>query len=147
MIVTKVLPNVHPQVSSVWPAFDRVVNELMRDANSPTSLASQPPVNIVETDEAYRIELAAPGLQKEDFNLEINNGQLLISAQKTAEKVEGEKVRRREYSFFSFSRQFKLPEAVELAQVEARYEAGVLLINLPKRPEARPQAPRKLEIA
>lgn len=146
MIVTKVLPNVHSQVSSVWPSLDRVVKELIRDTQAVVAPVSQPLVNIIETNEAYRIELAAPGLQKEDFNLELNNNQLWIKVEKTVEAVEGEKVRRREFGFFNISRQFQLPATVDATQIEGKYEAGVLAITLPKRPEARPQPPRKVEI-
>lgn len=147
MIVTKVLPNVHSQVSSVWPSLDRVVKELIRDTQSAVAPVSQPLVNIIETNEAYRIELAAPGLQKEDFNLELNNNQLLIKVEKTVEAVEGEKVRRREFGFFNISRQFQLPATVDVTQIEGKYDAGVLAITLPKRPEARPQPVRKVEIS
>jgi|APTNR8051073442_1049403.scaffolds.fasta_scaffold52936_1 HSP20 family protein len=146
MIVTKVLPNIHARTNGVLPTFDKVVNELFRDFGAPATYAQLPAINIAENNDGYRLELAAPGLNKEDFGLEIKDNQLIISANKTTEQTEGETMRRREFGYFQFTRQFQLPKTVDQDAIEARYEAGVLYINLPKRPEARPQEPRKLEI-
>ncbi|UZH54820.1 Hsp20/alpha crystallin family protein [Salinimicrobium tongyeongense] len=110
---------------------------------------SVPAVNISENDEAFRLELAAPGMAKQDFNLELDNGVLTISAeeQKENEKKEnGGRFTRREFSYTSFKRAFSLPDTVEADKISAEYKEGVLMINLPKREDAKVQPKRMIEI-
>jgi HSP20 family protein len=110
---------------------------------------SVPAVNISENDEAFRLELAAPGMAKQDFNLELDNGVLTISAeeQKENEKKEnGGRFTRREFSYTSFKRAFSLPDTVEVDKISAEYKEGVLMINLPKREDAKVQPKRMIEI-
>ena len=147
MIISKVLPAIQRPVHNQWSTFDKLVADLLRDVNQPSGSAQYPPTNIIETATAWRIELVVPGLRKEDLTIELKDNQLTIAAQKTAEKVGGEKVRPREFSLLQFTRRFQLPEAVDQAQIEARCEAGILTLQLPKRAEALPQQPRRLEIA
>ncbi|MCR9286424.1 MAG: Hsp20/alpha crystallin family protein [Bacteroidetes bacterium] len=126
--------------------------------NFPTKVnhrkSSIPAVNIKESDEGFNLELAAPGLGKEDFKLELENDILTISAEKKVEKETAEenenkteKYTRREFSFQSFKRTFTLPETVDISNINANYENGVLLVNLPKKEEAKPQPARLIEIA
>ena len=99
--------------------------------------AFQPAVNIRETEEAFLLELSAAGLKKEDFQIELNSNILSIAAeQQQQEEQTSEEGRfiRREFSRQSFKRSFALPEdAVEADKIEARYEDGVLKLQLPKR--------------
>jgi HSP20 family protein len=93
-----------------------------------------PNANIVENDKDFRIELAAPGLERKDFKVEINNGILSISAEKEEEKKEDRKnYKRREFSYNSFSRSFVLPENSLVDKIDAKYEDGILRILLPKK--------------
>jgi HSP20 family protein len=147
MIVSKILPAVQRPAYNSWSTFDKLVADLFRDVNPPSGNAQLPPVNIIETDAAWRIELVVPGLRKEDLTIELKDNQLTISAQKTEEKAEGEKVRLRQFNLLQFTRRFQLPEVVDQEQIEARCEAGILTLQLPKRAEALPQQPRRLEIA
>jgi len=95
--------------------------------------ANVPAVNIRENDKAYVIEVAAPGMTKEDFNIDMEEGMLTISCQKEQEQKEDkDNYRRREYNYSSFSRSFSLPESVKPEDVKAHYENGVLLLNVPK---------------
>ncbi|MBD3582555.1 Hsp20/alpha crystallin family protein [Flavobacterium selenitireducens] len=106
-----------------------------------------PPVNIKETEAAFEVELSAPGKQKQDFNIEIDNGLLTISSEiKSENNVEEGKYTRREFSFASFKRSFTLPESVNDSEIKAAYEAGVLKIFLPKKDEALPKAKRVIEV-
>lgn len=92
-----------------------------------------PTANITETPKEYKVELAAPGLEREDFNVEVDNHVLKIGAEKEAEKAEKDGgYSRREYSFNSFSRSFTLPEDVKEGNIDARYENGVLKVSIPK---------------
>ncbi len=92
-----------------------------------------PAMNVREEKDAFRIDVAAPGMKKEDFKVEIDRGVLLISA--TAEEKKEEKTqefRRREFSFRNFQRSFWLPDYVKAEAIEAVYEDGLLKLKLPK---------------
>lgn len=106
-----------------------------------------PAVNIKETETNFKLEFYAPGLKKEDFNIEIDQKTLSIWSEKQAEnEINNEKYSRREFSFASFKRSFNLPETVNFDAIDANYENGVLYINLPKREEALPKPKRTIEI-
>lgn len=92
-----------------------------------------PAVNIKETDDAFTIELAAPGRRKEDFNIQIEKDVLSISSESRTEKSENEgKYSRREFGYNSFKRVFNMPENVDEENVKANYSVGVLYLTLPK---------------
>ena len=93
-----------------------------------------PSVNIIEHEKDFKIDLAAPGLEKKDFKVEVENGILFISVEKRMEtKEEKENYTRREYSFHSFSRSFRLPENSLPEKIDAKYESGILRLTLPKK--------------
>jgi Molecular chaperone (small heat shock protein) len=103
----------------------------------PTRLGiNVPTANITETPKEYKLELAAPGLERKDFNVEVDNHVLKISTEKEEEKREKDgEYSRREYSFNSFSRSFTLPEDVREGNIDAKYENGVLKVSIPKMKE------------
>jgi HSP20 family protein len=110
---------------------------------------SVPAVNIAENDDTFILELAAPGMTKKDFNLELDNGVLTISSEEKREnekKENGGRFTRREFSYNSFKRAFSLPETVEADKISAQYKDGVLVITLPKREDAKVQAKRMIDI-
>lgn len=112
--------------------------------------ASTPAVNVVENKEGFRIEVAAPGMKKEDFKINLNHNHLNISAQKqeeTAEDSQDQKYARREFSYSSFQRTFTLPQSVDGEKVEASYTDGILHVALPKREEAKVKPAREIAIA
>lgn len=97
------------------------------------SKESFPAVNISETDKTYEIELAAPGMLKNDFNVKVDNGILTISAEKKEEKEEKKKnYTRQEYTYNSFSRSFSLPENAKEDDIKAHYEDGELKLSIAK---------------
>ena len=97
-----------------------------------------PAVNIAESEGHYHIELAAPGLKKEDFKLDLDRNVLTISAEKTTEQDNKEKqYNKREYSYTSFVRSFTLPDSVDDANIDASYTDGVLKIDVAKKEEAK----------
>jgi HSP20 family protein len=92
-----------------------------------------PEANIVESQKEYQIELAAPGLDKKDFNIEMKNGMLTISAEKEEEtKSEDKNYISREFSYSSLYRSFVLPDNLLMDKIDAKYENGVLKLKLPK---------------
>ena len=106
-----------------------------------------PATNIRETEKEYQIEVAAPGLNKEDFHVDVQNRMLIISAEKKVEKNEGdENFTRREYNFSSFQRSFRLPETVREEDIDASYKNGVLMLTIPKVEETGKQKRRQINI-
>jgi|Laugrespbdmm15sd_2_1035082.scaffolds.fasta_scaffold00566_5 HSP20 family protein len=96
--------------------------------------ANFPSVNIIENTKDFRIEMAAPGLEKKDFKIEVDNGMLCISSEKEEErKEEGENFQRREFTYRGFSRTFQLPENSVPDKIDAKYDQGVLKLVLPKK--------------
>lgn len=107
-----------------------------------------PTANITETPKEYKLELAAPGLERKDFNVEVDNHVLKVSAEKEEEKKDKEgEYFRREYSFNSFSRSFPLPENVKEADIDAKYENGVLKVSIPKAKETPVRPAHKVAVS
>lgn len=118
-------------------------------ANNSTTNTTIPAVNIRETADSFEVEMAAPGMKKEDFKVELDGNTLTINseAQNQAEEKEGERYSRREFSYQSFQRTFTLPKnVVDVDQINAKYENGVLRLLIPKREEAKQKPPRMIEI-
>lgn len=108
-----------------------------------------PAVNVKETDNDFKVELAAPGLNKEDFNIELDNDVLTISSELKSEKETKEegKYTRKEFSYQAFKRSFTLPETIDGTGINASYDNGVLAVTLPKKEEAKVQPKRLIEIS
>ena len=118
-------------------------------ANNSTTNTTLPAVNIRETTENFEVEMAAPGMNKEDFKIELEGNELRINSEKQQENEmkEGERYTRREFSYQSFQRSFTLPkEVVDVEQINAKYENGVLRLLIPKKEEAKQKPPRMIEI-
>jgi len=109
---------------------------------------NMPAVNIIEGNEDFKIEVAAPGLNKKDFKIDIDRNVLTVSSEKKEEKKEKDedKFMRREFSYSSFSRSFTLPDTVDEDKVSANHKDGVLTVTIPKKEEARPRPPRQIDI-
>lgn len=108
-----------------------------------------PAVNVKESDEEFEIQVAAPGMEKEDFDINVENNTLSISAEQQNEneqKNEKGRFTKREFSFSSFKRSFSLPETVNDEDIKANYENGILKLSIPKKEEARPKPPRQIAI-
>ncbi|GAA4456341.1 Hsp20/alpha crystallin family protein [Nibrella saemangeumensis] len=126
--------------------FGRDMNEFFNAGTA--AMSNVPAVNVVEHSDGFRIEVAAPGLKKEDFKLQLSHNNLTISAFKETqnEEKENEKYTRREFSYTSFQRTFMLPNSVDAENIQASYTDGVLKIDIPKREEAKVKPPRQIEI-
>lgn len=107
-----------------------------------------PSVNISENNEGFMVEMAAPGLNKKDFKIELNNHVLTISSERKKEKSskENAKLNRKEFSYESFFRSFSLPNSIDNSKINAEYTNGILKINIPKKEEAKPKPPKQIEI-
>lgn len=132
---------------SVSSLFDDMFNRSLGDFVGGDFFISQPSVNVVETQEDFRIEVAAPGLEKEDFTVNVDKGFLNISAKKEQkEEVKEGNYMRREFNFSSFTRSFELPASITADDVGAHYENGILIITLPKKEEAKAELAKVIEI-
>lgn len=122
--------------------FDELLNRGIGDFVGHDAQLSQPAVNVAETEDAFKVEVAAPGFEKQHFALNVENGHLIVSAkreEKTEETQENKgRFLRREFRNESFKRSFKLPNTVNQDSISAVYENGVLNIELPKKEEAKP---------
>lgn len=117
-------------------------------SNEQHANSSVPSVNVIENNDNYRIEVAAPGLKREDFRIELDNKLLKISSDRKEEneKREGEKILRREFSYCSFKRTFSLPDTVEAEKIDAKHENGILSVIIPKKEEAKVQPVKEIQI-
>lgn len=117
--------------------------------NYSSTSTTVPSVNIRETAGNYEVELAAPGMDKNDFAITLDSNILTISSsrEKKSEDTQ-DKYTRREFSYESFQRSFELPKhVVDEQHINARYENGILLLTVPKKEEAKQKMPRMIEIA
>jgi HSP20 family protein len=107
-----------------------------------------PSVNITETDKAYNIEVSAPGFEKKDFNVRIEDGVLTVSGEhKTEKNEENKNFVRKEFNYGSFSRSFNLVDLIDEEKIDAKYENGILRVELPKNEKARAQHVREIKIS
>lgn len=130
---TQVLARSTERMPSVFDEFFKPWNEWFDNGNLWNRTMSVPAVNITEQKDAYLVSLAAPGLKKEDFTIDVDGSMLTISSRKEEHKEEKDKkFTRKEYSYSSFSRSFTLPEEINREKIEAKYEDGILKISLPR---------------
>jgi len=129
------VPSLFNDLFRPWDAlFENNGGSLLRNL-SPLSM---PAANIVENKDHYEVSLAAPGMKKDDFNIDLEGNVLTISAEKE-EKIEqkDERYSRQEFNYTSFSRSFTLPQWVNKDKIDATYENGLLRVNLPKTEDAK----------
>lgn len=116
--------------------FDEVFNRSISDFVGSDFVMNMPSVNIVENEAGFTLDLAAPGLAKDEFKIDIEKDRLFVSAKKeNVEEVTEGKFTRKEFNYSSFKRSFFLPKSIDNEAIEANYENGVLSIVLPKRAE------------
>ena len=128
-----------------------VFNDLFNTEFLPKVSATAPAINVKESDKAYTVELAAPGMKKEDFNVHINDeGNLVVKMEHKEEQKEEDKntrYLRREFSYSKYEQTLILPDDVEKDAISARVDNGVLTVELPKVVEEKVKVSRQIEIA
>ena len=118
--------------------FPSLINEFFNDdfgMNFLNRSHSVPSVNSLENNDSFEIDLAVPGMKKEDFTIELNDKVLVISSE-TSNTMENDKMRLNEFNFSSFQRSFSVPDSVDQDKIKANYKNGILKIKLPKRKES-----------
>jgi len=119
-------------------------------SNNSTTNTTIPAVNIKETAGSFVVDMAAPGMKKNDFSIELDGNLLTITSEKQDqfEEKNDEKFTRKEFAYQSFRRTFQLPkEVVDADKIEAKYENGVLHLLVPKKEEAKQRPPRMIKIS
>ena len=147
MTLVKFNPNGNVKKNGLMPGFNDVFDSIFNDTFFSDRMMSRvPAANISESKDHYHVELAAPGLNKDDFKLSLERDVLSVSVEQTAPSEAQERnFNKREFSYSSFVRSFTLPESADENGIVAKYEQGVLSINIPKREEAKVQS-RQIEI-
>jgi HSP20 family protein len=138
--MTLVKLNNRPASKSFNNFFEDFFHEMpsILPADATFNRGASVPVNIKETKDAFEVELVAPGFEKGDFKISLENNLLTIAAEhKAEEKAESDKMVRREYRYRSFSRSFNVDENIDAEKIDAKYVNGVLALNLPKKPEVK----------
>lgn len=135
--------------SSVNP-FENLFNDFFEGEFLPQrrnrSFGSMPAANVKETEKAYHVELASPGMKKEDFKIELDEDLLTIRSEKEVQKEEKDtRFTKREFNYTSFVRSFRLPEEVDAENISAHYENGILTLEIPKK-ELEAKKVRKIDI-
>ena len=118
--------------------FPSLINEFFNDdfgVNFLNRNHSIPSVNTIENDDSFEIDLAVPGMKKDDFSIELENNVLIISSE-TSNNVSNENLRLNEFNYSSFQRSFKIPESVNLDKIKGNYKNGILKVLLPKKKES-----------
>jgi HSP20 family protein len=123
--------------------------DLMQNFFEDQTGISMPAVNVVENNDNFRIDVAAPGLDKKDFKIDLDNNVLTISSEKEEqhESQEEGKFMRREFSYSRFNRSFSLPNSVDAEKIKANHKDGILSIVIPKREEAKQKPPKQIAIS
>lgn len=141
---------------NMFPAIPSLLNDFFTDdwfdsslANWKSTGATLPAVNIRETNDDFRIEVAAPGMNRDNFKVELDNNVLTISSQREDDREEKEGAyTRREFSYQSFQRSFRLPEnKVEGDKIAARYTDGILQVTVPKKEDARIKPAKQIAVS
>jgi len=132
-----------------YRTFDNLFDELF--SNLPATVGKEfgwnnPPVNIHENKDGFHLELVAPGLKKEDFKVNIENGLLTVGYEKKSEAENNDyKTHRREFNFTSFKRSFRIDDVINAETIQAKYEDGILKLYLPKKEEVK-ALPKEINI-
>ena len=150
MAIAKFSDNLFPTFPSFFNRFFE--GDLMdwNTSNFAGNNMTMPAVNIRENKDEFMIDVAAPGMAKDNFKINYDNGRLTISSEKKEEsKVKKEETfTRREFSYMSFQRTFTIPEnVVNGEKIQARYADGILHITLPKMDEVKPKPPKEIKIS
>lgn len=132
------------RLSDLRYEMDRLFDDMFEGRTDDRSAGWTPAANLVETDDAYQVSLEIPGFDRDDLEVTVDQGVLMLSGRRTADhEQEGRTYHLRERATGQFSRAFSLPNSVSAEDVSASYDRGVLRVNLPKQPEAKT---RKIEV-
>lgn len=140
----------------LFPSLPSLINRFFEgdlmdwgNDNFSSQNSTLPAVNVLENEDEFQIEVAAPGMKRDDFKVKYDNGRLIISSERREErKDKNQNYTRQEFSYQSFQRAFAVPESiVEGEKIEAKYNDGILHIILPKKEELKPKPAKEIAIS
>lgn len=141
----------NPIKRNLFPGFSGLLDDFFNDEMiHDRMVGTMPSVNIRENEDSYFVELAAPGMKRDDFKIEIDNRQLSVSSTKEDSKEEKDKDGKytmREFNYHTFRRTFSLPESADSEKISAKYNDGVLNISIAKKEEAKEKPLRTIKIS
>lgn len=147
------MSNLVKRRNGFWPSTSSI-DEFLSDNffNWPNEMSrggTMPRVNISENDDEFTVEMAAPGMKRDDFHVELDNDLLVISSEISQENEDNNNpsYTRKEFSYESFRRSFYLPNTVEADKIKAKYEDGMLRLIIPKKEEAKRKPARSIKIS
>ena len=132
-------------VPAYWDDFfnDSVFSHFNHNKHNSTS----PAVNVAEEDDSFKIDVAVPGLSRKDIRIDLEDDVLTISSEEKKTKEEkSPRTLRKEFNYRAFKRSFQLPETIDVENIKAKHESGILSIDLPKKEEVVQKAPKQIEI-
>lgn len=147
---TNNLRNAPARLLNPWNRFFR--NDFLDLWDGDTHAETLPSINITEEKDRYKVEVAAPGLKKEDFNIAVEGNLVSVSCEKESDTREGENGKgnnsytRREYNYSCFTRSFTVPDHADTDRIAAKYNDGILSLSIPKKPEAQKSPSRKISV-
>ena len=138
-----------------YPSFSSLIDDFFNTElgdwkrnNYSSSNTTLPKVNIMEDNDNYMVEMAAPGMSKSDFIIQIDNGALSISSEKSNSGRSSDlKYTKREFAYQAFARTFNLPDTANSEKISASYKNGILLISIPKKEESKPKPARTISVS
>lgn len=146
-MATQTLTKSAANAPSVFDDFFKPLNEWFDNGGLSGRIVNVPSVNITENANEYIVSLAAPGLKKDDFKIDVEGNILTICSQKEETKEEKhKKFNRKEYNYSSFNRSFTLPEEINKEKIEAKYEDGLLKIALPRTENAKKTTAKQIAV-
>jgi HSP20 family protein len=143
-MATKEITKAGLSFPTAFEDFFKPLDEWFDNGNFWGKVMKVPAVNVTDNKENYIVSLAAPGLKKEDFRVDVEGNMLTISSEKEENKEQKEeKFTRKEYNYSSFSRSFSIPDEVNKEKIDATYKDGILMLTLPKFQEVKKDASAK----
>ncbi len=137
----------YPSIGNLFDDFLNTESGNWRRRNYSSTETTLPKVNIKENEDGFVVEIAAPGMKKEDFHILLDKDILTISSEKNEETDESNNYLRREFDYQSFQREFTLPETADGEKIKGTYRDGILIINIPKKEEAKPKPAKTISIS
>lgn len=145
MVRVKNRPAQHTGFNNLLDTFFAPLPSFYRDDFNVSTSKQPVPVNVIEKEAGYDLEVVAPGFEKDDFKIRFDGHTLTIAVEKEAAEGPQEKRIRHEYRFASFKRSFNVDETIDTAAISAKYVNGVLTLNLPKKANVK-EAAKQIEI-
>jgi HSP20 family protein len=139
-----------PAISRFTSPMDRFFrNDLFDFWDGENPIETIPSINITEEQQQYKIEMAAPGMKKDDFNIDVEDNVITISSEKESEQTNGKDRKNytfREYNYSRFSRSFSIPDNAETSKINAKYSDGILTLTIPKKTEQIKNKSQKIKV-